>query len=117
MTSYFQDGGHDVVSRKSLKDTPGSVPVTLAHCVPVTYWLAVYVAQFLIVISICFNCDVLFSEVCGSTNFTSADNPRPQASGLRTVRVRNCNGDSDPRTVRIHKQGRITVTLYPIDSA
>jgi len=40
-------------------------------------------------------------EVCGSTNFTSADNPRPQASGPRTVRVQNCNGDSYPRTVRI----------------
>ena len=56
------------------------------------------------------------SEVCGSTNFTSADNPRPQASGPRTVRVHNCNGDMSadcPQTVR--KQGRIT--LYPIDNA
>jgi len=42
---------------------------------------------------------------CGSTNFTSADNPHPQASGPRTVRVRNCNGDSCPRTVRIRKLG------------
>jgi len=30
------------------------------------------------------------AKVCGSTNFTSADNPRPQASGPRTVGVRNC---------------------------
>jgi len=32
------------------------------------------------------------AEVCGSTNFKSADNPRPQASGPQTVRGRSVDG-------------------------
>jgi len=45
--------------------------------------------------------------MCGSTNFTSADNPRPQAPSPRTVRVRNCNSDSCP-----HPQVRLDYTVY-----
>jgi len=42
---------------------------------------------------------------------------RPRIIRVRKhqVRVRNCNGDSDPQTVRIRKKGQIT--LYPIDNA